>query len=100
MLGYKAPRLEGMKSTSPLRCLLVKLNCIGYNLIQDGVKTNTKEKPLLLQSQFAALTQILSQLIITFSPMLVKAREIQLQTYAAVILFSKIYNSFFNELSA
>ena len=27
MLGYKAPRLEGMKSTSPLRCLLVKLNC-------------------------------------------------------------------------
>ena len=28
MLGYKAPRLEGMKSTSPLRCLLVKLNCI------------------------------------------------------------------------
>ena len=27
MPGYKAPRLEGMKSTSPLRCLLVKLNC-------------------------------------------------------------------------
>ena len=27
MLGYKAPRLEGMKSTGPLRCLLVKLNC-------------------------------------------------------------------------
>ena len=26
--GYKASRLEGMKSTGPLRCLLVKLNCI------------------------------------------------------------------------
>ena len=32
MLGYKAPRLEGMKSTSPFRCLLVKLNCMKKQL--------------------------------------------------------------------
>jgi len=39
------------------------------------MKTNTKEKPLLQEPHYAALTQILSQLIITFSPMLVKARD-------------------------
>ena len=33
MLGYKAPRLEGMKSTGPLRCLLVKLNCTYIYLV-------------------------------------------------------------------
>ena len=28
MLGYKSPRLLGMKISGPLRCLLAKLNCI------------------------------------------------------------------------
>ena len=33
MLGYKATRLEGMKSTSPFRCLLVKLNCTYISIL-------------------------------------------------------------------
>ena len=32
MLGNKAPRLEGMESNGPLRCLLVKLNCIIFEI--------------------------------------------------------------------
>ena len=56
MLGYKAPRLEGMKSTGPLRCLLVKLNCIQTrNNLNDAFEETmiahlTWRNPLCIES--------------------------------------------------
>ena len=35
MLGNKASRLEGIKCVGPLKCLLVKLNCIGLEKNQN-----------------------------------------------------------------
>ena len=66
MLGYRATRLEGMKSTSPLRCLLVKLNCtcVGNKWFDDKflvrktlIQTRFREEasPVLRHAHFAAL---------------------------------------------
>ena len=70
MLGYKATHLEGMKSTGPLRCLLVKLNCMnieswfwhGYQAGRGGGAGGGDISPYVIIT-FGATVQIALELV-------------------------------------